>query len=122
VSHIITVEGIEAFGYHGVFPHERAEGQTFRVDVTVETDFTAAAGSDDVRDTVDYGVLAQRVASLVEGDPVNLIETLCDRIVEEVLQMNGVRAATVTVHKPDAPMPVPFSGVSVTMRREAETA
>lgn len=122
MTDIITVEGIEAFGYHGVFDHERSEGQTFRIDVSVETDLAVAAESDDVRDTVDYGVLAQRVVSLVEGDPVNLIETLCDRILGEVLQMNGVRAATVTVHKPHAPIPVPFSGVSVTMRRGVDTA
>ncbi|MBT5576524.1 MAG: dihydroneopterin aldolase [Microbacteriaceae bacterium] len=115
----ITLEGIEAFGYHGVFDHERGEGQTFRVDVEIETSFDDAITSDDVAHTIDYGVLATRVVDIVQGEPANLIETVCDRVLTMVLSLGAVHAARVTIHKPQAPIEVPFSNVSVSMRREA---
>lgn len=118
MTDLITIEGIEAFGYHGVFPEERREGQTFIVDVEIHASLERAAQSDDVAHTVDYGVVASRVAEIIQGEPVNLVETVCDRILTMVLSVERVEAARVTVHKPQAPIQVPFSDVSVTLYRE----
>ena len=118
VSDVIRIEGIEAFGYHGVFPQEKREGQTFLVDVDIETSFDEAIAHDDVAYTVDYGVVAERVAEIIQGEPADLIETVCDRIVTMVLSLERVKATRVTIHKPHAPISVPFAGVSVSRRRE----
>jgi dihydroneopterin aldolase len=113
----ITITGLRARGRHGVYEFERAQGQDFVVDVALELDLTPAADSDDVADTVDYGVLASRLVAVVEGDPVDLIEALAARLAQTCLDDERVDAATVTVHKPQAPIPHPFGDVAVTMRR-----
>jgi len=113
----ITLHGLRAFGYHGVFPHERREGQIFVVDVTLRTDTRRAAASDDLADTVHYGDVAETVSRFVTGEPVDLIETLAGRIADALLAFDGVHEAQVTVHKPDAPITVPFDDVTLTIRR-----
>ena len=112
----ITLSGLRARGHHGVYEFERASGQEFVVDVILELDLAPAAASDDVRDTVHYGELASKVVALIEGEPVNLIETLADRIAGECLE--HVQKVTVTVHKPQAPIPHEFTDVAVTITRE----
>ena len=113
----IRLTGLRARGYHGVYPSERAQGQEFVIDVVLELDLTAAAVTDDVGQTVHYGELADRLVGIVSGEPVNLIETLASRLVEACLADTRVEAATVTVHKPQAPIPHSFDDVSVTLRR-----
>jgi dihydroneopterin aldolase len=109
----ITITGITGFGFHGVLEHERREGQTFLVDLEVITNFDSAISSDDVRDTVNYAELAGIVHAAIIGEPVNLIEKLANQIASDCLDIAGVTAVTVTVHKPQAPIPVPFTNVSV---------
>lgn len=118
MTDLITLTGLRVRGHHGVFEHERRSGQEFAVDAVLEVDTVTAAGSDDLGDTVDYGELAQRLAAVVSGPPVNLIETLAARLAEECLADRRVVAATVTVHKPHAPIPLTFADVAVTIRRE----
>jgi 7,8-dihydroneopterin aldolase/epimerase/oxygenase len=113
----ITLTGIRAFGRHGVYPDERRDGQEFVVDVTLHLPTADAAASDDVADTVHYGELAERIVAVVSGEPVNLLETLAQRIADDVLANERVRTVEVTVHKPQAPIAVPFADVSVTIRR-----
>lgn len=113
----ITITGIEAYGYHGVLPHERRDGQRFVVDLTLGLDTRPAAWSDDLSRTVDYGSLAQRVHDSVASDPVDLIETLAERVAGLVLDVEPVRWVRVTVHKPEAPIPVAFADVAVTIER-----
>ncbi len=113
----VVLRGLAGVGHHGVFDFERREGQTFRVDLVLALDTRAAARSDDLADTVDYGTLADRVVALVEGPPVNLIETLAERIAVLCLTQPGVENVQVTVHKPSAPVSVPFDDVSVTILR-----
>ncbi len=113
----ITLTGVRAFGYHGVYPDERREGQEFVVDLTLHVPTGPAAASDDVADTVHYGELAEKVAAVVTGEPVNLLERLAQRIADVVLADDRVQLVEVTVHKPSAPIPVPFGDVSVTVRR-----
>jgi dihydroneopterin aldolase len=113
----LRLTGLRARGYHGVFAAERAAGQEFVVDVVLDLDPAAAADSDDLADTVDYAELAGRLVAVVTGPPVNLIETLADRLVTVCLADPRVDAAEVTVHKPDAPVPHSFADVAVTLRR-----
>ena len=113
----ITLTGLRVFGRHGVYEHERREGQHFVVDTTLYVSAAAAAASDDVADTVDYGEAAQRIAAIVGGEAVNLLETLAQRIADALLAYDGVRMVAVTVHKPGAPIDLEFSDVSVTIRR-----
>ena len=117
MSDRISLTGLRVRGHHGVLPVERAQGQDFLVDVLLELDLRGAAASDDVGDTVHYGELAQRLAAVVEGEPVDLIETLAQRLAEVCLAYPLVERATVTVHKPDAPIPLEFADVSVTLVR-----
>jgi dihydroneopterin aldolase len=115
----IRLVGLRAHGRHGVYDDERVRGQEFVVDVELELDLTPASRSDDVADTVHYGQLADRIVAIVSGEPVKLIETLADRLVTACLAegQGRVSAATVTVHKPHAPIPHEFADVSVTLRR-----
>ncbi|MFF5174079.1 dihydroneopterin aldolase [Micromonospora sp. NPDC000089] len=113
----ITLTGLRARGRHGVYDFERAQGQDFVVDVVLELDLAPAARSDEVTDTVHYGELAERLVAVVTGEPVNLIETLADRLLAVCLAAPSVAAATVTVHKPEAPIPHTFADVAVTLRR-----
>lgn len=120
MSDQLTVRGIECFGHHGVFEFERREGQPFVVDLTLGIDSTPAAASDDLRDTVDYGSLVASVLAAVETDPVDLIETLAHRIAGVCLSDERVEWASVTVHKPDAPIEATFADVALTITRKRE--
>jgi dihydroneopterin aldolase len=113
----ITLTGVRAFGRHGVFEEERRDGQEFVVDVTLYVRTAKAAASDDLADTVNYGAVAERIIELVGGRPVNLIEGVAARIADDLLTEELVQMVAVTIHKPHAPITVPFSDVSVTIRR-----
>ena len=117
----LTVTGIECYGHHGVFEHERRDGQPFVVDLTLGLDTRPAAESDDLRETVDYGNLVARVKAAVESDPVDLIETLAARVAGICLTDRRVEWARVTVHKPEAPIASVFADVALTIRRDART-
>lgn len=114
----ITLTGLRVFGRHGVFEHEKRDGQEFAVDITAWLDLTEAAATDDLRHTLDYGGLAERAAAVVAGEPYDLIEAVAGKIAAEVLLDPRVNAVEVTVHKPSAPIPLTFDDVAVTLRRE----
>ncbi|HET7735551.1 MAG TPA: dihydroneopterin aldolase [Nocardioidaceae bacterium] len=113
----LSVLGIEAVGHHGVFDFEKRQGQTFRVDLTLGLDTRAAAESDNLTDTVDYGGLVAAVKQAIETDPVDLIEKLAARIADVCLADERVRWTEVTLHKPEAPIEATFSDVTLTIRR-----
>ena len=117
---VLSVLGIECYGHHGVFDFEKREGQTFVIDLSLGVSTAAAAASDDLRDTVDYGSLVGSVKAAVEKDPVDLIETLAQRIADVCLLDGRVEWARVTVHKPDAPIEATFSDVALTIIRKRE--
>jgi dihydroneopterin aldolase len=116
MSDVISLTGLQARGHHGVYDFERRQGQDFVVDVELELDLAPAAASDDVTDTVHYGELADALVAIVTGPPVNLIETLAARLLDRCLADRRVAAATVTVHKPQAPIAHTFADVAVTVR------
>jgi dihydroneopterin aldolase len=113
----ITLTGLDVFAHHGVFDFERSEGQRFVIDVTLWLDTAPAAGSDDLAKTVHYGELALAINAAATSDPVDLIETLAERIARVVLENDPVQRVRVTVHKPDAPITVPFTDVSISITR-----
>ncbi len=113
----IVLTGLTVFGRHGVYDHEREDGQDFTIDLRLRMPLHDAARSDDVVDTVHYGELAEKVAAVVAGEPVNLIETLAERIADVALGDPRVHSVRVTVHKPHAPIALAFSDVAVTVDR-----
>lgn len=116
----ISLVGLRARGRHGCLPAERELGQEFVIDATLTLDTAPAAAGDDLTKTVDYGALAVRLAGIVEGEPVNLIETLAQRLADACLADELVEEVEVRVHKPAAPIPLPFDDVVVTVRRRRE--
>lgn len=111
----VRLTGVRARGHHGVFDFERRDGQEFVVDAVL--DVRRPSSDDDLATTVDYGALAAAIAANVGRDPVDLIETLAARVADECLGHPFVERATVTVHKPQAPMPVAVADVAVTLTR-----
>ncbi len=114
----ISLRGLRVRGRHGVLATEREHGQEFRVDVELEIDTRAAAAGDDLSQTVDYADLADRLAEVIAGEPVDLIETLAARLADVCLADPRVRATTVEVHKPHAPVSLRFDDISVRIHRE----
>lgn len=114
----IVLTGLRERGHHGVFDHERRDGQDFLVDLTVWADLAPASRSDELADTLDYGALATAAAAVVAGPPLRLIEALASRIAERVLGSDQrIEGVEVTVHKPSAPIPLTFADVAVTIHR-----
>lgn len=116
----LALHGLRAEGHHGVFEAEREDGQEFVVDVVLGLDTRPAAASDDLSATVDYAELAERLAAEVSADPVDLIETLAQRLADLCLHHAQVAEVDVTVHKPQAPLSVPVDDVSVTIHRSRD--
>jgi 7,8-dihydroneopterin aldolase/epimerase/oxygenase len=117
MSDQLAVRGIEIQAHHGVFDFERRDGQTFLIDLLLELDTRQAATADDLSRTVDYGALVTDVVAAAEKDPVDLIETLAQRIADVCLAFEQVATVRVTVHKPHAPIAATFSDVALTITR-----
>lgn len=117
----IELEGLEVHGYHGVYDFEKQKGQKFIVDLVVWTDFTAAAHSDNIGSTISYVDLADIAAEVAAGPSLDLIETLAATIADRINALDGVLAVETTVHKPDAPIHLPFRDVRVVARRSAKS-
>ncbi len=118
MSDQIYLTGIHGFGYHGLFEHERKNGQDFFVDVALTLDLLAASESDLIDDTVNYAEITDLVVKNIVSDPVNLIEKLAGRIAESVLKSHvKVLAVTVTVHKPQAPVAAQLKDIAVQVTR-----
>lgn len=114
----IRLTGLSATGHHGVFEHEKVEGQLFRADVVLHLDTRAAASGDDLAQTVSYAGVAEDVVAVLAGSPADLVETVAERIAATILTHDEVVAVDVAVHKPQAPITVPFEDVEVVIRRD----
>jgi len=121
VADRIRLTGLTVFGHHGVFEHEKRDGQDFVVDVTIWLDLTRAVATDELAETVHYGELAELAAGIIAGPPRDLIEAVAGEIAETLMARYPVYAAEVTVHKPFAPIPLTFTDVSVTVRRSVKS-
>lgn len=118
MSDSIEIKGIRGFGYHGVFPHERANGQDFLIDVSLRVDLRKAAKTDQVEATIDYGTVCNLVLGAIVGPPVSLIEKLATQIAEILLsKFSLLESVVVVVHKPDAPVETDFEDIAVRIER-----
>jgi len=117
MSDHISITGIRGFGYHGVLEEERAKGQEFIVDATLHLSLAPAGKSDDLTKSVHYGEVSNDIHAEIIGPPVALIEALAERIASKILSRSLVESVTVTIHKPNAPIEVPFADVSVSITR-----
>lgn len=114
----ISLRGVAVMARHGVLPAEHRDPQPFLVDLDVGCDLEPAAASDDLADSICYAWLADAITGVVNGPPVQLVEVLAGRIADAVLTDERVEWVRVSVHKPQAPMPVAVRDVAVTVRRE----
>ncbi|NMM93732.1 2-amino-4-hydroxy-6- hydroxymethyldihydropteridin e pyrophosphokinase [Bifidobacterium sp. DSM 109957] len=117
----ITLTGVRANGTHGVLDFEHERAQPFIVDAVLYLDLAAAGRSDALNDTVDYGRAAKAIVEVIEGAHVDLIERLAQLIADRILDIEPVTAVDVTVHKPHAPITVPFDDVAVSISRTRAT-
>ena len=113
----ISLTGISGFGYHGVLESERKSGQEFLVDVVLYRDLSEAGKSDDLSKTINYADVAALIHKRIIGEPVNLLERLAELIAEDIFKIFDINEIEVTVHKPQAPIPLPFTDVSVSIKR-----
>lgn len=116
----ITLTGVGCVGYHGVLESEKKTGQPFFVDVTMFTSFCASSASDDIAQTANYAEVAETIREVITGQSVDLIETLAEKLASTILSRFAIDALELTVHKPNAPIEVTFSDVSVTIFREKQ--
>jgi dihydroneopterin aldolase len=113
----ITLSGLTVRGHHGVFEHEKRDGQDFVIDVTVWRDHAPAARDDDLAQTLNYAELAELARAVVAGPARDLIETVAAEIADTAVARWPMRRIEVTVHKPHAPIPLDFADVAVTVVR-----
>lgn len=118
MRHKISITGLRVFAHHGVFDFERQNGQDFYIDASIWVDGDKAAFSDDLNHTAHYGDLAKGLVELTKNNPVDLLETLAQRLLDYALNFGGgkVLKAKITVHKPGAPIPYEFDDVSITVK------
>ena len=118
----IILKGMRFYGYHGVNPEEKAQGQPYIVDLEADVDLTRPGRSDDLEDTVSYTLMYRVARAVVEGDSRNLLEALAQSIADKVLDELPIEAVNVTVSKPAPPIKGSFidhAAVSIFRRRHA---
>lgn len=115
----IQVKGLKVFAHHGVYPEESAQGQNFYVSATLDVDTRAAGLSDDLDASVDYGDLCLFIDRYMKKNTFKLLETVTENLAREILHRYPlVKSVEVSVSKPQAPIPLPFEDVSVTIQRK----
>ncbi|MFC7322292.1 dihydroneopterin aldolase [Halobacillus campisalis] len=114
----INLNGMEFWGYHGLFPEENKLGQRFYVDLELELDLKPAGESDDMDKSINYGDVYEAAKSIVEGEPKNLVETVAENLAGELLQQfHLLDACRVKVTKPDPPIPGHYKSVAIDIYR-----
>ena len=113
----IQVKGLSAYGYHGVFEHEKVNGQEFIVDLDITYQATEAIKTDEISKALDYGEIVNTVKTLIESTRRDLIEVLADEIAETLLKLELVKRVVVTLHKPQAPVEVKVADIAVRIDR-----
>ena len=117
----IILQGMRFYGFHGVNPEEKVQGQSYLVDLEAEVDLARPGGTDALDDTVSYTHLYRAIRAIMEGDPRNLLERLAQEVAERLLAEFPLEAVTVTVKKPNPPIKGSFidhAAVRIHRRRE----
>lgn len=120
VADMIRLLGMKFFGRHGVFKEEQVLGQRFEVDAEFRVDLAAAGKSDDLRETVNYAEVYDRIKQVMETEVFQLIETCAERIAAEILSNDRVKRVRVRVRKPHVALGGILDAVEVEIEREAE--
>ena len=114
---LIQIENMEFYAFHGHFKEERIVGNKFLVDLTIETDMKTPAGSDNLKDAVNY----QRIYDIVKsqmGMKSYLLEHIASRILNAIYaEMDGIDKVTIKISKMNPPMGGKIGSVSVVMSR-----
>jgi dihydroneopterin aldolase len=101
LSDAILLEGLRFYGYHGLYPEERTLGQRFLVDVVADIDLRSAGQHDELDESVNYASIYTVVRSVVEGEPLMLIEAVADRSARAILEaFPPITAVEITIRKP----------------------
>mgnify|MGYP003322315802 FL=1 len=100
----IILDGMRFYGYHGVNPEEKAQGQPYIVDLSVDLDLRGPGSSDQLEDTVNYTRLYRAIRAIVEGESRNLLEAVAQAIADRILDEFSVEAVGVRVKKPSPPI------------------
>ncbi len=117
----IILEGMRFYGYHGVNPEEKAQGQSYLVDLEAEVDLARPGNTDGLEDTVSYTHLYRAIRAIMEGESRNLLERLAQEIADCLLADFPLEAVTVTVKKPNPPIKgsfIEYAAVRIHRRRE----
>jgi 7,8-dihydroneopterin aldolase/epimerase/oxygenase len=116
MRNLIKISGIRGYGFHGVLEEERKNGQEFLVDIEIETKLKNL--NDELKKAVDYSKIVDLVAGEISANPVNLIETLAERIAEKIIKIDKkIKSTRVTVHKPAAPVLAKVTDISVSISK-----
>lgn len=109
--------GMSFYGYHGVFEAEAQLGQRFFIDLKLQLDLSKAGKSDDLRDTVNYADIFQKVREIVENERYQLIEALAERIAAQLLDLFPFQEVQVKVTKPNPPINGHYDSVAIEIVR-----
>jgi 7,8-dihydroneopterin aldolase/epimerase/oxygenase len=114
----IILEEMEFYGYHGVFSEENTLGQRFRVSLELHLDLRKSGQSDNLKESVNYAEVYDVCKSIVEGKPMNLVEAVAEKIAVSLLEsFDIVKSCTITLIKPDPPIPGHYKSVAVEITR-----
>ncbi len=117
----INLQGLTFYGYHGLFPEENRLGQHFKVNVELHLSLRKAGETDEMKYSIDYGMVHDLIEEIVTGEPKNLIETVAETIATQILdQFPSVQSCIVEVVKPNPPIEGHYESVSVRIKRERE--
>lgn len=115
----INLKGLTFYGYHGLFPEENRLGQRFEVDLELFLPLQKAGQTDEMKNSVDYGMVYDITKEIVQGEPKNLIEAVAETIAEQLFEsFPTIVATTVEVTKPNPPIEGNYESVSVRIHRE----
>lgn len=114
----IRIKGLEIFAHHGVYPEEKEKGQHFFLDAVLYTDTRRAGLSDELTLSTDYGEVCRLMNEVMCAQTYDLIERAAEQTAQEVLlAFPLIRRLELELHKPEAPIPLPFGDVSVRIER-----
>ena len=123
VMDFIEIKGISVFAHHGVLPEETKEGQNFYIDARLYLNLEKAGTSDALEATVDYGEVSLFINTFLTTNTYKLLEAAAQNLATELLKkFDGIDMVDITIHKPDAPIPVAFDDVTVNITRKWNTA
>lgn len=123
MNDFIYIDDLKIYATHGVLNFEKENGQFFYLSARILLPLSAAAATDDLALSVNYAEICRRITDFVRSHCFDLIETLCERTIDELMRSYPVfREVTLTVKKPSAPIGLPLKTVAISMTRTRHAA